>query len=286
MIEGKVAVVCHDAGAANLLFAWLKEWGLKVSPFMQGPAIELWQDTFPSILLCASLDEAMDGAASLISGTGWASRLEHDARVLASSMNIRSIAVLDHWVNYRGRFEMGGSSQFPDELWVADKWAMRIAQNELPQIPVHQFDNFYLETQVARISATPSNGTVLYVLEPVRQSWGQNQEGEYQALNFALEHVDKLCSSPVMEIILRPHPSELPGKYTHYLTVDPRIRMDFSVDLAESISVAELVIGVESFALTVALAAGRKVYTSLPPWAPALRLPHSGIKQIRHLGGI
>lgn len=283
IIEEKVAVVCHDAGATNLLIPWLKQWSLNVVPFMQGPAIRSWQSAFPDISLCDSLDEALNGASRLISGTGWASSLEHDARVLAHSMGIRSTAVLDHWVNYKARFERGDSIQFPDELWVSDEWAMQIAREELPQIPVRQFDNLYLQAQVAQISVTPANGTVLYVLEPVRQNWGRNQEGEHQALNFALEHIDSLCTNTVKEIVLRPHPSESLDKYSRYAALDSRVRIDASLSLAQSISIAELVVGVESFALIVALAAGREVYSSLPPWAPALRLPHSGIRQIRHL---
>jgi hypothetical protein len=283
IIEEKVAVVCHDAGAANLLIPWLKQWSLNVVPFMQGPAIRSWQSAFPDISLCDSLDEALNGASRLISGTGWASSLEHDARVLAHSMGIRSTAVLDHWVNYKARFERGNSIQFPDELWVSDEWAMQIAREELPQIPVRQFDNLYLQAQVAQISTTPANGTVLYVLEPVRQNWGRNQEGEHQALNFALEHIDSLCTNIVKEIVLRPHPSESLDKYSRYAALDSRVKIDSSLSLAQSISIAELVVGVESFALIVALVAGRVVYSSLPPWAPALRLPHSGIRQIRHL---
>jgi hypothetical protein len=53
--------------------------------------------------------------------------------------------------------------------------------------------------------------------------------------------------------------------------------------MAAAISQADIVAGVESFALTLALAAGRTVYSSLPPWAPALRLPQEGIRQIRRL---
>jgi len=40
------------------------------------------------------------------------------------------------------------------------------------------------------------------------------------------------------------------------------------------------VVGCESFALVVALAAGRRVCSTLPPWAPPCRLPQPGIVRL------
>ena len=281
-----LSVVCHDAGATNLILAWLESWGGSVKAYMEGPAVKLWQNAFPGVPLSGSLEEVLDGAISLVTGTGWASQLEHDARQLAHKRGIYCVAVLDHWVNYPQRFERNGLMHWPDELWVADEYALRIAQDTLPSIPVRQFDNLYLKDQLARVQSSEENGTLLYVLEPVRQTWGKGEEGEFQALDFALNHVNQLLPSGIKQIVLRLHPSESPEKYQAYLARDPRICMDASVDMAEALSRANLVVGVESSALTLALAAGRSVYSSLPPWAPALRLPHVGIQQIRHLSSL
>ena len=282
-LETPVAVVAHDAGAANLIIAWVRAWGRPVNAYMEGPALTLWKTALPNQLLCTSLEKALKGSSSVVTGTGWASRLEHEARILARRRGLYSVAVLDHWINYRIRFFWGNELFLPDELWVADKWALSRAQREIPNIPVRLFDNLYLQDQLAQISAPPSDGTVLYISEPVRETWGRDQEGEFQALEYALEHLDCLCSDRVSRILLRSHPSEAPEKYFKYVGSDKRIEMDVSKQIAQSISLADLVVGVESFALTVALAAGRPVYSSLPPWAPALRLPHLGIRQIRHL---
>ncbi len=282
-LKTPVAVVAHDAGAANLIIAWLKAWNEPVRAYMQGPAARLWEKAFPTEQLCISLKAALEGASSLISGTGWASSLEHEARVHANKIGLYSVAVLDHYVNYSMRFERDALVQWPNEIWVVDKWALRITQVEIPHVPVRLFENLYLKNQLARIGKAPGNGTALYVLEPVRQTWGRNQAGEFQALEFALEHIDRLCLDRVTNIILRTHPSESSTKYVSYLTFDSRIRMDSDVDLNESISKSDLVLGVESMALVTALAASRHVYSSLPPWAPPLRLPQLGIKQIRDL---
>jgi len=278
------AVVCHDAGATNIILGWLQA-GLcsDVRAFMQGPAATLWRNTFPNKHLCSTLDEALNGACTLLSGTGWASSLEHQARKAAHDRGIHSVAVLDHWVNYSERFERAGEIQWPCEVWVTDTYALDIAQKILPSVPVHQFENLYLNAQVASISPAPCNGTILVVLEPVRNTWGQDREGEFQALDYLFESLNWLWPD-VKQVLLRPHPSEHSNKYESWQNRYSMAKIDATGDVAVAISRADVVVGVESFALTIALAAGRPVYSTLPPWAPSLRLPHLGIKQIRYLG--
>lgn len=277
------AVVAHDAGAANLIIAWLKAWRWPVHACVRGPALKLWKQAFPGHPIWPTPVEAMAGCASVLTGTGWASSLEHDARREGCARGLRVAAVVDHWVNYRPRFEREGEIVWPDELWVADAWASNIARQALPPIPIRQLDNLYLKAQVEQVTPPPGDGTLLYVLEPVRNDWGRGVEGEFQALDYALYHLDALTQAPVHRILLRPHPSDPAGKYNRYLDEDHRIQLDNSADMAAGICQADVVVGVESFALTLALAAGRVVYSSLPPWAPALRLPQEGIRQIRQL---
>jgi len=276
-----IAVICHDAGSANIIKYWFEEVDEGVHYFLYGPAKKIWDSNRAQVYLDAELN--LNHFGCLVSGTGWASALEHNARIQASLLGIKSMAVLDHWVNYLSRFERGGFIQHPDELWVADVAAHKIAKEAFPCIEVRNFPNIYLNTQVAKVAKPPQNGTLLYTLEPVRNTWGRDLPGEFQALDFTLENLEMLSSSKINKIILRLHPSEHPEKYRTYLARDSRITMDSSHDISEALSQADLVVGVESFALAVALAAGRPVFSSLPPWAPLIRLPHAEIKQIRYL---
>lgn len=277
------ALVAHDAGAANLIIAWLKSWGWPVRACMQGPARRLWEQAFPGEPIWDTPAQAVEGCASVVTGTGWASTLEHEARRESRSRGLRVAAVIDHWVNYPSRFKRGGETIWPDEVWVADAWAAKMAGQVLPPLPIRQFENLYLQAQVAQVSPPPGDGTLLYILEPVRDDWGRGTAGEFQALAYLMACRDTLRPGPVSHILLRPHPSEIEGKYANFIDAHPDISLDCSTDIATAISRADVVAGVESFALTLALAAGRSVYSSLPPWAPALRLPQEGIKQIRQL---
>ena len=277
------AVVAHDAGATNLLIAWLKAWEWPVRACVLGPARKLWERAFPGEPIWDTPAQAMVGCISLVTGTGWASSLEHEARRVGRSHGLHVAAVIDHWVNYAVRFERHGETVWPDEVWVADAWAAETARQSLPPMPVRQFENLYLQAQVAQVAPPPGDGTLLYVLEPVRDAWGRGTSGEFQALDYLLLHRDVLAPGPIRRILLRPHPSDPTGKYARYLKAYPDISLDRSVDMAAALSQADIVAGVESFALTLALASGRTVYSSLPPWAPALRLPQEGIRQIRRL---
>lgn len=282
-----LAVVCHDAGAANLILAWLaKEPRPDARPVIAGPAERLWRARFGEAPLW-ELGAALDGAAALLSGTGWASDLEHHARVLAKHAGIRSAAVLDHWVNYPERFVRAGETVWPDEFWVVDEDALVLASERFPGACVRLKPNAYLDEQLARIRPLEVGAPerVLYVLEPARSDWSREVPGEFQALDYWLEHFGKLGLPRSVPIRLRPHPSEPPGKYRDWLErhsgVD--VQLDDSPDLSEAIGRASVVAGCQSYAMVVALAAGRKVVCTLPPWAPLCVLPYSTIIHLRSL---
>jgi hypothetical protein len=276
-----IAVVCHDAGSANIIKYWFQDNSEEVKFFLYGPAKKIWGLNSAQVFFDVELN--LDSFSCLVSGTGWSSSVEHISRIQASTLGIKSVAVLDHWVNYSSRFERNDFVSLPDELWVADIAAYKIAKETFPFIDVYGFTNMYLNAQVSKVAKPPQNGTLLYTLEPVRSTWGRDSPGEFQALDFTLDNLERLGSRKITQIILRLHPSEPVEKYNNYKALDPRIIIDSSNDLSEALSQSDLVVGVESFALVVGLATGRPVFSSLPPWAPAIRLPHKEIKQIRYL---
>jgi hypothetical protein len=283
-IAGPMALVCHDAGAANLAIAWVQtDVTVTIQPFMAGPALALWQAAFPERPVHDSLESALDGAVTLISGTGWATTIEHDARVEAARRGMLSYAVLDHWTNYAARFERGGRTCLPNGLIVSDRWARDLAQQIFSSIPVFQWPNRYLEAQLTEIAPVPKTGDVLYVCEPARNDWGRNIAGEFQAIDFFLLNRGLLGVAGSCRIRLRPHPSEEVGKYDALVAANGYLAIDDSPTLASSINKSELVVGMNSAAMVVALASGRRVASCLPSWAPACVLPHDGIIHLREL---
>lgn len=280
-----MAIVCHDAGAANIIIAHLlntarNDW----RAFMRGPAEKLWQSAYPGVALCNTLDSVLEGVELLVTGTGWGSDIEHEARRMARARGIRSVAVIDHWVNYPERFVRHGETVWPDEFWVTDDYAMEIAKHAFPGQAVFQVPNRYVESQLRTIEQVRDECTpeLLYVLEPIRSDWGRGMQGEFQALDYFVSNLARLGLPPDTVIRLRPHPSDTSGKYNDWIAGHPTLNMqlDDTISIAQSLGRASWVAGCESFALVLALMAGRKVFCTLPPWAPASRLPHRGLIHI------
>jgi len=283
------AVVCHDAGAGNIVIAGLQATGRSDwHALMRGPAEMLWEAAYPEITQYDTIDSTLDATELLITGTGWGSDIEHEARRLARIRGIRSVAVIDHWVNYAERFVKCGETVWPDEFWVTDDYAMEIARNTFHGQPVIQIPNYYIETQLRDIASVKLASTpeLLYVLEPIRSDWARGIPGEFQALDYFASHLPQLDLPPETVIRLRPHPSDAPGKYNMWVARHSalNIQIDNSLSITQSLGGASWVAGCETFALVLALMAGRKVFCTLPPWAPACRLPHSGLIHIGKQG--
>ncbi len=283
-----VAVVCHDAGACNVILPWLQQPGLHVRAVMQGPALALWRARCGDALLCNSIEAAVAGVQLVLTGTGWASTLEHDARVLAGQLKLRSAAVIDHWVNYPERFSFQGRQQWPDEFWLTDELAVTLACKHFPPHRLRCYANRYLQEQAQAIRPPPpaGQGDVLLVMEPMRSDWGRGVAGEWQALDHFMQHRARAGVPPHTRLRLRPHPSDPAGKYDRWIASHPGVELDRQASLALAMNGARWVVGCESFALVVALAAGREVWSSLPPWAPPCRLPHAGVRRLGSPAGM
>lgn len=283
-LPSPLAVVCHDAGAANLVAAWLPAIAAHNTRLcMHGPAAMLLQRGLPGQGV-GDLRAALDGAACVLTGTGWASDLEHDARVLAQRTSIQSIAVVDHWVNYRERFERHGRQALPDTIWVADEQALALARQCFPGVQLVQQPNTYLAQLVARVAPLPPEGDLLVLLEPMRDNWGRGTPGEFQALDYLVEYMDRLDLPSGTRLRLRPHPSEAPGKYDDWLRLHGKLAsLDQAASLEQALSPARWTAGCQTAALVAAMAAGRTAICTLPPWAPPCRLPQPGLLHLRQL---
>jgi hypothetical protein len=289
-------VVCHDAGAANHIFAWLNAWEVNgsirnhdIRLVLDGPAKILWLKSLNksrNINIYNDFKSAFKDAKSVLTGTGWASTLEYDAIKLASNMKMKSIAVIDHWVNYNQRFIRNNIEVLPGSIWVTDSDAFSIASEKFKEIEIHLMPNLYLKNMVAEIKIISKDCyNLLYVLEPVRNDWGKGVPGEFQALDYFVSKIKKITGQYPFNLILRPHPSEDSFKYHEWILKNSIINpiLDSNKNLAESISNARWVVGVETYAMIVALAANRITWSSLPPWANRCNLPHKSINFLRDI---
>ncbi len=135
-------IIAHDAGGAEVLSSYVRRTGLRCLYVLQGPARKIFERKLGNIETLP-LDEAIRQADWVLCGTSWQSELEFDAIKLARALGKRSVAFLDHWVNYRERFERKGELNLPDEIWVGDPIAAELAGKIFDLTPIRLVENPY-----------------------------------------------------------------------------------------------------------------------------------------------
>ena len=290
----KICIVSHDAGGAENVAAYLADQNDMEAMFvLAGPAVKVFERRMGDIKI-VDLEEAIAACDWCLCGTGWQSDLEWKAIALARKAGKRTVAFLDNWVNYRERFTRNNEKALPDEIWVADEHAKKMAEQIFPDLIIKQQQDRRLETLVSEIKSLeteqPAHGCahVLYVLEPVRQAWGLLEKpGEFMALDYFMEHKDRLDLGADLLIRLRPHPSDPAGKYDCWIDCygdsNISITLDSCSTLAESIAWSDIVVGCQTYAMVIALAAGKQVVSSIPDWVPQCVLPQAEIIRLSNL---
>jgi hypothetical protein len=293
-----VAIVSHDAGGAEILSSWVSRADCQASIAVAGPAESIFKLKCPQAEFL-SLDEALAKSDWMLCGTGWQSSFELYAIARARAMGKKTVAFLDHWVNYIERFEEDGQRVLPDEIWVGDNYAERIARALFDQTPVLLQPNPYVEDLVAEIAETQTGRSravgnrVLYVCEPIAEhalaQYGNEHHcgyTEHDALRFFLTNVVSL-GRPVDAITIRPHPSERANKY-HWASDFIALPVEFGAkrSLIEETLASDIVVGCESMAMVVGLLAGKRVISTIPPGGRPCQLPHRDIEHMQQLTAV
>lgn len=288
-----IAIVAHDAGAAAHIFAWLQSGFLSIDQCrfcLEGPAAKSFQVLQPNIKIF-SIEDVLIGAETLLTGTGWSSSLEHNGRILAKKKGIKSIAVIDHWGNYRERFSRDHMEVLPDEIWVSDKYAYKEAKRCFSNIKIVEQRNDYIKAQADevlsyKIDKQKGVTNILYVLEPIRDAWaGVEVPGEFQALDYFINLLPSLNLGDNLSIVLKPHPSEPKDKYDYWASSLnlSNIYIEKEQGLASLLAWSDVVVGCETYAMTVALAVHKRVMSTLPRNAHNCRLPFNKIERLNQM---
>ena len=288
-----VAMVAHDAGGAEILSALAcqhPEW--QISYVLAGPALPIFQGKLGPINILG-MEAALAAADWVMTGTGWQTELEWQAIRSAKALGKPVVSFLDHWVNYRTRFERNGETCLPDQLCLGDAHALQLAQQIFPELPCNLLPNPYfaeIAASFSHISVSHQGTHVLYVCEPIAEHaakqfgnarhWGYT---EFDAMAYCLQHLPRL-EADIRQIVIRPHPAEAKDKYDGLLQASSLpIKVDATQTLSEEIASADIVCGCNSMALVIASLAKKKVYSCIPPTGPACNLPLPGIQMLRDL---
>jgi hypothetical protein len=286
------AIVCNDAGGAEIISSFVRRTPSAYQFALEGPARLVFERKLGPIETIRR-EVAIAQADRVICGTGWQSDFEWEAIGLARKKNVPCTAFLDHWTNFAMRFERRGVRHLPDELWVGDEYARDIAHATFPSILIAVVDNPYLldvkdELTRQQINTPPIAGSVLYVCEPVRfhanldpAAADTHGYSEFDALRFFLASAARWIPAPA-RIRIRPHPSETVTKYLWAAAEFPALAIEYSdgSPLVREIAEAGIIAGCESMAMVVGLTAGKRVISSVPPGGKPCVLPHPEIEKL------
>lgn len=293
--SGIVAIVAHDAGGAEILASYVAQNNIRYKLVLEGPAINVFKRRFGSVEIC-SLEDALSVCDWCLCGTGWQSDLEWRAMEQAHNAQKRVVAFLDHWVNYQQRFVRNGIQHLPDELWVGDDDAERLAREHFLNIPVQLIPNPYfieLKQKIADLEMNKdfvSDGRkkVLLVCDNIsdhaRQRYGDERYWgytEFDAIEYFLDNINVL-GDPIDRVVIRPHPSDISGKYDWIVKKYAGIvKLSDGKPLIEEVVDSDVVVGCESMALVIGLLAKKKVVSCIPSGGPVCRLPQTDILHLR-----
>lgn len=289
-----VGVVSYDAGGAEIISSYIVRNKIKALYCLQGPAVNIFNGKIHKIEIL-SLDDLINKSDWLLCGTSWQSDLEWKAIQRAKKANKKVISFIDHWVNYRERYFKKSEYALPDEIWIGDIYAEKIAKDNFPNLKVMLKSNPYfldMKEQLLKLKKSKNINIllnkVLYVCEPIREHaflqhgdenyWGYTEE---KALRYFLTNINCIYDKNV-SIVIRPHPSEDIDKYNWVFNEfnQDSISIDNNKMLMEQIVDSDIVVGCESMAMVVALLAEKTVICSIPVGGRACVLPHKEIVSI------
>lgn len=289
-----VAIVAHDAGGAEILASYVAQSRITGRFILAGPAVNVFRRRLGMIEI-VSLKEGLSSCDAVLCGTSWQSDLEWTAIEQAQRAGIRVASFLDHWVNYPERFIRNGVQHLPDEVWVGDEYAEKMAAMHFPDIPVLLVPNPHFSDIKREISELMpkqakirSGGKILFVSENIsdharlryadERYWGYT---EFDAIEYLLQNRVAL-GVQIDGVVIRPHPSDAPGKYEAIKNLHAGfVRVGGDIPLLNEIVAADIVAGCQSMAMVVGLLAQKKVVSCIPPGGPECRLPQKQILQLR-----
>ena len=283
----KNAIVCHDAGGAEIISNYIKNIN-NYYLVLSGPAKKIFKNKFKKIY-SFKLKNIIKNCNLILCGTSAKSNLEVNAIKYGRKFNIKTIAFLDHWINYKERFLRNKKLFLPNEIYVGDKYAKKIAQKLFKNLPIKLIRNPYWKNFCSQLKKNrkkkiyKKKKIILYFTENLKQINKINKNNinfsDYDAINFFFKKI-KYVSKKIDKVIFRVHPSESIKKYKKiiYKYSDQfKIEVSKKNKLIEDINNCDIAVGCQTMAMVMALFAKKKVFSSVPIKNYNKILPHKNI---------
>jgi hypothetical protein len=281
-----IGIACKDAGAANLIFSWMKYNSKNYyRVILEKPAsniIDLFSLNKNKIKIVKKKNSFLKGLDYLVTGSG-SFLFEKEIRNLALKKKIYVVTVLDHYLNFKIRFIKKKRFILPDEIWCFDRKTFFLSKKSIKNKIFRLKKNYYLKHCLEKIRPLRllKDPYILYLTEPHTKTKIFKRSCELQSLKFFLDNFYRLNIKRYSKIIIRLHPKEKRSKYISIVKKYNKIldiNFDNNIDLLKTINSSSIVFGLSSYALVVALKLKRKVFHCKLPGQKFKLLPYKGIK--------
>lgn len=217
LLKKKILAICNDAGGANLIYFFLKKKKIKYNSFLEGPAKKIFQKNHKNNK--KNLKALINKADIIFLGTGKGS-LEYKALKIANFYKKYSIVFLDNWVNFKIRFNRKNNFLLPNEMWVFDEHAYKIALKTFnKKVLIKKKKNYYFEFLRKKKKNILNKNKVVYFssnYDSFKKFSGLNKNFDIKILNNLLKKkniIKSILNIKDLKIDILPHPSEDSKKY-------------------------------------------------------------------------
>ncbi len=255
----KVIVVANDAGGAEAMVPYLSAHDdrYRFIVFAAGPAKRVFEregiETRPieddEKRIARKLLPYEDAAFALL-GTGWMTLIERRALLALKEARVRTIVFLESWEHYRERFgypDKDWKRCLPDEIWVGDDVAKRMAERLLPGIPVRKKRENYLDSMKKRY----------------REARKKTRKDEVLFLSVcvpgatpALETLLRVAAKKGKRVAVRFHPADAKDRYDGLIAryrSRVAIRKSNEKEIVRDLARATTVVGTETVAMALSV---------------------------------
>jgi hypothetical protein len=265
----KVMFFAHDPGGANAISPLIPEFKEPLV-FGKGPAL----DILPNVRQLSGDVLKSYWPDFIITGTSCNDFTEKYLWKEADALGIKSMAILDSWINYGIRFSRYGTKDLhlfqkecdylPSYICVMDEIAREdMISDGVPENIILPFGNPHFEYMTLKAIELQDIGKKIldkYIITFASQPFDDihRKDSEIKALEDLIE-ITKDRSDII--ILIRKHPKEIQNKFEKYL--NDKIRFDNSPLLLSIIS-SDIIVSVNSMVLIEAIFFHKKIISYQP----------------------
>lgn len=268
----KVMFFANDPGGANAILPLIEPLRKEHDVYVFAKGLALKKTEKAEELQNDSLKSIMPDF--LITGTSANDKTEKFLWKEAKNLNIKSMAILDHWLNYGIRFSKYGLNEMskfdkkcdflPNFIIVMDEFAKQEMINDgVPEYIIYTFGNPHFEN-IINLSKNVKNVRfkfarddeflITFASEPYTEDYGKGKE------KIVLEDLIEFTQDKKVKIVIKLHPKEDISKYTEYKNVI----LDKNTSSIDIIMASDLIVSMTSMFLIEAMILNKNILSYQP----------------------